>query len=169
MISKYDSMIDKLYDRDFKPINFDYKKYAQIAEQLYHEQLYYGRQSKGLTDEIARDKFEHIPNGVYYFSVDGKKLIPQLVFRDFDILKIWDYREQSDKENDVYTYYGVSNPTGSYVGYGVEYAVIAFYNNYYYGIGLNTKKARADLEQEIFDAYRNQILKMASKGKERAK
>lgn len=165
MITEYDDRIDKLYDKDFKPIDFDYKRYARIVERINNGEP----RSKELRNMIGRDKFKHIPNGVYYFSVENKILVPHVLFRNFDILVIG-YLTNSDLEKDTYAYYDISNPIwGSYIWYGQRHGTIAFYDNYYYGIGSTTEIARNNLELEIFDKYRGKILAMASKNKQKVK
>lgn len=159
MITEYDGIIDKLYDKDGKPIDFDYKKYARITERINNKDP----RSDELRKMITRTSFPHIPNGVYYFLYKGKAMVPHVVFREFDMLIIGNL-VKSDKEKDNYAYYFVFSPVCHY-----KDAVIAFYDNYHYGIGLDTKRARENLELKIFDKYRNKFLQIASKAKEKAK
>ena len=169
MISQYDDRIDKLYDKDFKPINFDYKKYVHVVEELCNQPDKSSVRSKELRKIISRDSFKHIPNGVYYFSLNGKTIYPQLLFRDFDILCIG-CREKSDLKEDKYSYYMIFNPLyGEYVWYGERDGIIAFHDNYYYGIGSTTEMARDNLELNMFNEFRSRFLSIASKGKAKVK
>ena len=165
MLTEYDNRIDKLYDKDFKPIDFDYKRYARIVERINNNDL----RSKELHNMICRDGFSHISNGVYYFSIDNKVLVPHVLFRNFDIL-IVGRLIKSDLDKDNYAYYRLFNPIfGQGFSYSERCGIIAFYDNYYYGIGSTTEMARDNLELNIFDIYRNKILKIASKDKQKVK
>ncbi len=165
MMTEYDDRIDKLYDKDFKPIDFDYKKYARIVDRINNKDPH----STELRNMISRDNFKHIPNGVYYFAVDNKVLVPHVLFRKFDILVIG-YLVNSDLEKDKYSYYMIFTPiSGNYVWYGKHHGTIAFHDNYYYGFGTTTEMARDNLELNMFDKFRSQFLSIASKGKEKVK
>ena len=157
-ITQYDDEIDKLYDKDFRQIDFDYKRYVRVVERVNNKEP----RSEELRKMISRDNFKHIPNGVYYFAFKNKVLIPHVIFRSYDILVIG-YLVKSDKEKDNYAYYQVFNPMHDNVAYGARDCVIALYDNYHYGIGLDTELARENLELKMFDKYRNQILQIASK------
>lgn len=150
---------DNIYDKDGNTVNFDWQKYEAAADKI---GLLRGKQAIDLYDKaLKRDNFKHIPNGVYYCHIE-ELLIPFLLFQNDTIHQICGVCE-SDIKNDEYDYfYALSVADKHMYSDVVNQYTVAMYNNYHYGVGLNTASARKNLEHNLFSKYRDLILTVAA-------
>ena len=158
MIAEVDYLIDKIYDKNFKEVKFDFKKYASGYNSL-------ELSADGVAKGANLDAFA-LPNGIYYFSLDGKTKHPLFCVNKETIKKyvyIIKSKIASDIKDDVYTYYDMID-----IEFPSVHRTIAFCgNNYTYARTI--EEAREKLEKQLFNKYKGKILQMVSKETQKVK
>jgi hypothetical protein len=158
MIVEVDYLVDKIYDKNFKEVNFDFKKYASVYNPLELDK-------DGMAKGASLDAFA-LPNGIYYFSLDGETKHPLFcIENEYPKHSIYIIKSKiaSDIKDDVYTYYDMIDNTFPKI-----HKVIAFCgNNYTYASTI--KEARENLEKLLFNKYKGKILRMVSQETQKAK
>ncbi|MCQ2574846.1 MAG: hypothetical protein MJ156_01945 [Alphaproteobacteria bacterium] len=154
-LTDFDECVDAIYDKNFNPIDFDYKKMVRIAYRINNKDPKAEELKKILENSIKK-----IPEGVYYrTSIKNKnELIPVLIFMGSYVL-VLSRVYYMPVPQECFSYFLAFDPLRQSNGH----TYVAF-SKTFYAMGEDMGLATKNLELKIFDRFRSQILNMEKRG-----